>query len=37
MVYFWMLVPVLQIFFAIHAYKRGNTFWIYIEPVPMAG
>ncbi|MBN1758857.1 MAG: hypothetical protein JW863_11085 [Chitinispirillaceae bacterium] len=28
MPFFWMLVPLLQVLFAIHAYKRGNTFWM---------
>ena len=30
MLYFWALVPLLQVIFAIHAYKHGNTFWMYI-------
>lgn len=30
MVYFWTLLPVLQIIFAIHAYRRGNTFWMFM-------
>lgn len=26
----WMLIPVFQILCAIHAYKRGNTFMMYL-------
>jgi hypothetical protein len=30
MPYFWALIPILQVVFALHAYKHGNTFWMYI-------
>jgi hypothetical protein len=30
MTYLWWILPVLQIYFAIHAYRNGNYFWIFI-------
>ena len=30
MVYLWSILPIVQIIFAIHAYKNGNYYWIFI-------
>ncbi|MBN1578749.1 MAG: hypothetical protein JW913_19455 [Chitinispirillaceae bacterium] len=30
MTFLWTIMPVVQIVLAIHAYKRGNTLWIWV-------
>lgn len=38
MSYLWVLLPAVQVFFAVHAYRNGKTGWIFIILFfPMAG